>query len=336
MKQSTGTIKTVIFSLTPLLLLFITAELFLRLLGFHYYPNWTYDDPRWERDPYLLYKPKPNFKSDDGSLKINSFGFRGEEISIKKNKYITRIICMGDSCTFGFEIKWTSYPNELQKLLNSNSEKIKYEVINAGIPDYSSYQGLILLDKRILELNPDIIIIAYGWNDLRTIYQLPDKKQGINPYCFFADKMLNKSKIYQALNKSISSLETLIVKNKKANRKSVHRVSPLDFKKNLESMIKMARSSGIKVFLLTQPPAEVKEPTKDFIKKILKDRILYNTIIRTVSRQLQVHLIDMEAIFKDRKDERLFDYQKKDIIHPNLEGLKLTAYEIYKACININ
>lgn len=336
MKQSTGTVKTIIFSFTPLFLFFIAAELILRLSGFHYYSNWTYDDPRWERDSYLLYKPKPNYISDDGSLKINSIGFRGEEFSIKKNKDIDRIVCMGDSCTFGFEIKWTSYPNELQKLLNNNPKKRNYEVINAGIPDYSSYQGLKLLKIRILKLHPDIIIISYGWNDLRTTWQLPDKKQEINPYWFFIDKLLNKSRVYQAMNKSINSLKMEIMKNKKPNRKLAHRVSPSDFKKNLESMIRLARSSGIKVFLLTQPPRELQKPIADFIKIILKDRSLYNNIIRTVSLQLQVPLIDIEAAFKDRKNEKLFDDSKRDIIHPNLAGQKLTAYEIYKACININ
>jgi len=336
MKQTPGIAKKIIFSLTPLLLIFFSAEIILRLLGFHYYPAWTYNDPRWERDPYLIYKLKPNFISNDGSIRINSFGFRGEEFSIKKDKNIIRIVCMGDSCTFGFGIKWTSYPDELQRLLGNNSKRKRYEVINAGVPDYSSFQGLRLLERRILRLKPDIITISYGWNDIRRTREPPDKDQGTNPYWFFIDNLFHKSRVYQGLGKAINSLKRKITENKKSRRKLVHRVSPSDFKNNLETMVKLAKSSEIKVFLLTQPQGKLEEPIPNFLKQFLKDRNLYNNIIRTVSQQLQVPVIDMEAVFKDRNDDRLFDDTKKDLIHPNLEGLKLTAYEIYKACISMN
>jgi len=329
-----GIKKTIIFSLIPLLFFFSVTELILRFSGFHYYQNWTYDDPRWERDPYLIYKLKPNFVSEDGSVRINSLGFRGNEFPLKKDSMTTRIVCMGDSCTFGFDIKWTSYPNELQQILNSYSPYKKYEVINAGIPDYSSYQGLKFLEKRVLELEPDVIVISYGWNDIRTTHQLPDKYQKVNIYVYYIDKLLNKLRNYQALNKAITSFKGTLTRKENIEVKSVRRVSPSDFKTNLESMIKLAGTRGIKVYMLNQPSGETKEQIHGYLENFLTDRILYNEIMRNVSDKLQVPLIDVVKLFNEKKYEKLFDNPQKDLIHPNLLGEKLIANEIAKSILN--
>lgn len=336
MKPSLGIKKTIVFSLIPFFLLFSVTEFALRYSGFHYYPSWTYDNPRWERDPYLLYKLKPNFISEDGSVRVNSFGFRGKEFTLQKDPMKTRIVCMGNSCTFGFEIKWTSYPDELEKILNSSSPKEKYEVINAGIPDYSSYQGLQLLEKRVLGLNPDIIIISYGWNDIRTTHQIPDKYQKVNIYFYYIDTLLNKFRVYQALNKAITSVKKMLVRNDNSEVKSVRRVSPSDFKNNLESMIKIARSHSIKVYILNEPSGETEDQIHSYLENFLKDHVLYNEIVKTVSVESQVPLIDIVKLFNGKKGEKLFDnpYPRKDLIHPNLLGEKLIANEIAKTILS--
>ena len=41
----------------------------------------------------------------------------------------------------------------------------KYEVINAGIPGYTSLQGERFLKSDLLKLEPDIVPIMFAWND---------------------------------------------------------------------------------------------------------------------------------------------------------------------------
>jgi lysophospholipase L1-like esterase len=42
------------------------------------------------------------------------------------------------------------------------------EVVNAGVPGYSSYQGRILFEDRCEDLEPDALVVAFGHNDVLT------------------------------------------------------------------------------------------------------------------------------------------------------------------------
>jgi lysophospholipase L1-like esterase len=100
---------------------------------------------------------------------INSLGFRGEEFPLHKEENEFRVVAMGDSITFGYRLEdeTITYPYYLQQLLQAqNSDDHLYRVINAGVPSYDSFQVLRTLENRILDLEPDLIIVMVGWNDL--------------------------------------------------------------------------------------------------------------------------------------------------------------------------
>src|SRR5262249_14981942 len=42
------------------------------------------------------------------------------------------------------------------------------EVINAGVPGYSTLENLIFLESRGIFLNPDVVVLYQGLNDLRS------------------------------------------------------------------------------------------------------------------------------------------------------------------------
>jgi len=99
------------------------------------------------KDRVLFWRLDPSFEE------YNSIGFRDREISKEKNVF--RIICMGDSITFGWPNKTeNTYPKVLEKLLNSQFSEMKFEVFNAGVPGYTSHQGLVWLQKEIIKYNP--------------------------------------------------------------------------------------------------------------------------------------------------------------------------------------
>ncbi|MBU1905630.1 MAG: SGNH/GDSL hydrolase family protein, partial [Candidatus Omnitrophica bacterium] len=122
--------------------------------------------------PYLEHRLRPDFKGDyeNALVKINSLGFRSREISLNKPKDIFRIICIGESTTFGLGASSNvhTYPALLEGKLNSriNNPKLKIEVINAGIPSYDSSQCYILLGLEMMALDPDLIVIYTGWNEM--------------------------------------------------------------------------------------------------------------------------------------------------------------------------
>ncbi|MDP4646380.1 MAG: GDSL-type esterase/lipase family protein [Akkermansiaceae bacterium] len=66
----------------------------------------------------------------------------------------TKLVCFGDSITK------RGYPELLGKSL-------KIEAINAGVAGNSSSAGLRRMQKDVLVLKPDIVVIFFGTNDLR-------------------------------------------------------------------------------------------------------------------------------------------------------------------------
>ena len=60
-----------------------------------------------------------------------------------KNKDIYRILCIGDSSTYGLgstDPKKYSYPDQLQTLLNEYSHNNKFEIANLGVQGINSSQ----------------------------------------------------------------------------------------------------------------------------------------------------------------------------------------------------
>jgi len=119
----------------------------------------------------------PNFEQKyDGTVvkldrithvKINSDGFRDREFLIEKSNNTIRIIFLGDSFVFGTGLELNeTIPKLLEKKLNNISIEKNFEVLNFGIPGYSTLNEIELLKVKGLKYNPDFIIIGYFHNDM--------------------------------------------------------------------------------------------------------------------------------------------------------------------------
>lgn len=121
--------------------------------------------------PSLPYELIPGIQNDKWGIKVNSLGFRSDEIKEQKDIEEIRIIVLGDSVTMGI-LKGNSntYPAILQKLLRQqgklNKIKKKINVINMGVGGYNTCDELSILKHKGIQLKPDIIILGYVVNDL--------------------------------------------------------------------------------------------------------------------------------------------------------------------------
>lgn len=116
--------------------------------------------------PYLGYVGVPNWYREEKGDLHNSFGFRGEEVTREKPDGVYRIIAMGSSTTYGTSVRYDeSYPYVLQQYLNTNGYG-NVEVLNMGVPAYTSYESLMNLQFRALDFEPDLIIVYQGSNDI--------------------------------------------------------------------------------------------------------------------------------------------------------------------------
>jgi len=109
----------------------------------------------------------PNQQSQ--SISINSLGFRGDDFSPAKPDTTYRIFMLGGSTMFGHGATsdQTTIPGHLQKEFQSYNKEFKIEIINSGIQGADSFNELDLIKTKLLDYNPNLIVIYDGWNDLR-------------------------------------------------------------------------------------------------------------------------------------------------------------------------
>ena len=141
----------------------------------------------------------PNQKSEH--VNINSFGLRGDEISQKEDLH--RIMVVGGSTVFGSRATSdiTTIPNQLELLLK-NDFGDQVEVINSGIGGADSYHEIKLIEEKLLNLNPDMIIVYDGWNDLgNTLKNTHNETYDLNTQIF-----LKKIESYIYLPRAIEQI----------------------------------------------------------------------------------------------------------------------------------
>ncbi len=142
-----------------------------------------------ESDLYYYYDPAgirrhiPNkigyerLWNDKGNaeFRINSLGFRGNEIKTEKSPDVFRILFLGDSITLGGRL-----PEEeiFVRKVERSLEKIepgRYEAVNAGVGDVGLSEEELLLNGAGLKIKPDLVILCWYLNDNRPSVGFPEE-----------------------------------------------------------------------------------------------------------------------------------------------------------------
>jgi len=105
-------------------------------------------------------------------VNVNSYGFRGAEFSSNKPIDTYRIFLVGGSTMWGSGnySDETTIPGILQKIFDKQESQTKIEVINAGMSGTNTISESKLIKERLVNFQPDLIIMYDGWNDLRAEY----------------------------------------------------------------------------------------------------------------------------------------------------------------------
>ena len=104
-------------------------------------------------------------------LRFNSLGLRGGEISEVKNSETYRIFVVGGSTTVSAEVsEEETIPGLMQKMFDEEGKNV--EVINAGISGGTNISEGKLIEERIVNYDPDLVIMYDGWNDLSADYTI--------------------------------------------------------------------------------------------------------------------------------------------------------------------
>ena len=103
------------------------------------------------------------------------------EITGENNEY--RILSIGESTTANLWNGESSWPEELERILNNRSSRFTsdsdtFKVFNEGISGTTSIHILRNLEDNLRKYNPDMVIVMMGINDLE-YWDYIDKREGI-------------------------------------------------------------------------------------------------------------------------------------------------------------
>ena len=131
------------------------------------------------RDPLYLWRNEPLARKTQpvnplpfGShaawtIANDSRGYRDPDRPLPaEHDGVFRIVCLGDSITFGFNVDQDeTFPRRLERLLNQRHPGHPVEVVNTAVPGWSWLQGLRFYETEGAALRPDLVIAAHGTND---------------------------------------------------------------------------------------------------------------------------------------------------------------------------
>ena len=278
----------------------------------------------FDKDHRLFWKLRQNRTEisrffEGRSYHTNNLGLRGPDIGAKTRP---RLLMLGNSCTFGWGVNDDqTFSAQLQRLLGN-----EYEIINGGVPGYSSYQGRLFFEDDLIKLQPDVVFIMFSWNDLWAAANgIPDKEQKFPPQAIIdVQNCLSRLHTYRLLKKL---LLTPIEQNPDSlfdRQNIVYRVSIPDYAANLRDICRFARDHTYRPILLTSPVASLETYYPVGVKSGLhRYHDAYNDAVRQVADEDHVELIDLAAAFDTRDD--LFDNAIKDPMHFNARGHAFAA-----------
>ena len=274
--------------------------------------------------PYVNFGLKPGWSRSGELLKTsNSLGFRGREVQSPKPAGRYRIACLGGSTTYDDGVADDdAYPLQLEGFLRARRPGRDIEVVNAGVPNYTTAESIANLALRVLDLQPDAIVLYEGINDWRPrIYKNFDGAYFHYRKLWDGDAEDWKSgegEMERGLNPLVQYDVPPDNGNGMANAK---RNGPGAFRRNLVSLAGIARAHGVAVVMVSNTvDATNKFTTPEFLAAMAE----HNAVIREVCAQHDAQFVDLDAAYPKGADVPpggLFE----DIVHNNAAGSRLKA-----------
>lgn len=284
--------RKIAFTFVLVVMLFLTFELLLRLLhiGENIKP---FELIIFTGKPYYIEDVKTIWRMKSGAefihknhyICLNSHGLREREFNSYKHGH--RVLCLGGSTTFGWGVSTEeTFSKVLESKLRECYGKESFEVINAGIPGFTSIQGLKLLENNYELFNPDWIVFSFTYNDQTK------KEQSIVQIYKYLDSTIFKIRRFLFLFR-IARLTDIISKqfSTPVSVESLTKMSPSvpleNYKITLIKLIQFCLEKGIHLIFLS----EVTHPENIGAEDLYKDAL------HAEAKEHNIAVFDTESIF---------------------------------------
>lgn len=188
----------------------------------------------------IIYDLRANLNTtfQKASVKTNSFGMRSPDITVKKPADTYRIALLGDSFAFGWGVEQNeSFAQRLESNLNRLANgKLKFEVLNFGVPGYSTFQEVEKFKERGLCFKPDAVLVYFVQNDFGLPFFIRDVSQSGSSGLFTATQFAH------LLNRKDEKAQEAQAKQKGWDPNSA-----------LAELSKLSKQEGFKIYIAINP-----------------------------------------------------------------------------------
>ena len=289
----------------------------------------------FEGDPLLLWRLKPNLDQaiwDFTVVSTNAQSFRAAYPIGAKPAGTFRIVCLGDSVTFGYRVppvwperpkdynpEWQPFPMLLERALRNANPNRRIEVFPMAVPGYTSHQGLAWLRRDIKYLQPDFVIASFGWNDA-SLSDAPDREAIDTRWSPVAIRwLIDHSQALAHATRWLRSRNNV----KPVVRVPVPRVSQKEYIDNFNAIVRLAKDHGAAVIVIGAP---YRDSTTNPPEAQLMTQ--YRTWLKSEMQQSQTPYLEILELTEaaGTVNQGFFG----ELIHPNHMGHRLMASELLK------
>ncbi len=296
---------------------------------------------QYRPDPELYWYNRPNLRehtdaTDTARRTTNSQGFRMDrEVPRDKGAGEVRVFVVGDSSTFGLGVDDDqTYSAVLERELARRLDR-PVTVINSGCPGHTSYQGMILLQRHGLDLQPDLVIWAYN-NDPCLDTMVEKDRVSDDPARLALQRALYRSDLYllfrRVLVDAAYGARTARLARRYPTEPSewVRRIPFEDYKGYLQQFADVTHSAGAEILYvrmpLNRPMCEI-EPI--YLTSFDDDYRDYLSAFCATARQ---RCVDFEHAWLQPYDRNRF--LPGHLFHPSATGHEIIGRELARVAVD--
>ena len=284
------------------------------------YKDLRSENRRYVRHHYLNYYLNPEYRGKH--TYHNSLGYRNDEIPVEKPEGVFRIAALGGSTTYTIKVgrNENTFTGKLEEILRDEYGYENIEVINAGVGGYNSWESLINLQFRVLDLDPDLIIVYHGVNDVHTRLVDPEHYRGDNSgrrkqWYEPAVRFLEHSALMRTVLRKTGLTEQYVLMSfvnadssygpfnleGKDPMELLDKNPPDFFKRNLRNMAAVSRANGAEILFSTWAHSPYFD---DYISTEHYQRALRenNEAVIEVAEDMDVPVFDFAEVMPQQKE----------------------------------
>lgn len=253
---------------------------------------------------------------------ISTQGFRDRVMEVPKPTQTRRIICVGDSFTYGANIALDeTYPKQLERLLNDGRPPA-IDVLNAGVPSYNTVSELRFVQEDLLRYEPDLLLVQFHFGDVIPLaFAIPvtnpvlnvikDALRPLYSYNFLAAR-------YYALTGRLKGLASGTSGQDDSYLEAFQEDNP-GWRACREALdgLKQIDAARVPIVLMIQPLLDYPGPAYPY-------RAIHQTVARTWGRDDRV--IDLLEVLEGREARTFWAHPSNP--HPNAQWNRLIAQRV--------